>query len=112
VQENDKPVLIYSTFPSAEAAETVGRALLEQRLAACVNVIPGMTSIYHWEGRIERASETVMIIKTRMALSAAAIAAAKERHPYTNPALLIVPIEGGSADYLAWLVEETAALRA
>jgi periplasmic divalent cation tolerance protein len=112
VQENDKPVLIYSTFPSAEAAETVGRALLEQRLAACVNVIPGMTSIYHWEGRIERASETVMIIKTRMALSVAAIAAAKERHPYSNPALLIVPIEGGSADYLAWLVEETAALRA
>jgi periplasmic divalent cation tolerance protein len=111
VQENDKPVLIYSTFPSAEAAESVGRALVEQRLAACVNIIAGMTSIYHWEGRIERASEAVMIIKTRKALTEAAIAVARERHPYTNPALLVVLIEGGSADYLAWLLEETAARR-
>ena len=111
MQENDKPVLIYSTFPSAEAAESVGRALVEQRLAACVNIIAGMTSIYHWEGRIERASEAVMIIKTRKALTEAAIAVARERHPYTNPALLVVLIEGGSAEYLAWLLEETAARR-
>jgi periplasmic divalent cation tolerance protein len=111
VQENDKPVLIYSTFPSAAAAESVGRELVERRLAACVNIIAGMTSIYHWEGRIERASEAVMIIKTRKALADAAIAAARERHPYTNPALLVIPVEGGSADYVAWLLEETGARR-
>ncbi len=51
MQENDKPVLIYSTFPSPEAAEAVGRELVERRLAACVNILPGMTSIYRWEGQ-------------------------------------------------------------
>ena len=89
MQENDKPVLIYSTFPSAEAAEKVGRQLVEQRLAACVNIIAGMTSIYRWEGRIARDTEAVMIIKTRQSLAEPVIAAVKERHPYTNPALLV-----------------------
>lgn len=109
VQQNDKPVLIYSTFPSAEAAELIGRLLIEQRLAACVNVIAGMTSIYRWEGRIARDSEAVMIIKTRKGAADAVIAAVKERHSYTNPALLVIPVEAGSADYIAWLLNETAA---
>ena len=71
MQENDKPVLIYSTFPSPEAAEAVGRELVEGRLAACVNILPGMTSIYRWEGAIARDSEAVMIIKTRRDLGGA-----------------------------------------
>ena len=108
MQENDKPVLIYSTFPTAEAAESVGNELVEARLAACVNIIAGMTSIYHWEGKIARDSEAVMIIKTRRGLADAVIAAVRTRHPYSNPALLVVPIEGGSGDYLAWLIKETA----
>jgi periplasmic divalent cation tolerance protein len=107
VQQNDKPVLIYATFPTAEAAESVGRELIEQRLAACVNVIAGMTSLYRWEGRIARDSEAVMIIKTRQGAADAVIAAVKERHSYTNPALLVVPVEGGSPDYIAWLLNET-----
>ena len=109
MQQNDKPVLIYSTFPSAEAAESVGRELIERQLAACVNVIAGMTSLYRWEGKIARDSEAVMIIKTRLGAVEAAIAAVKERHSYTNPALLVVPVEGGAADYIAWLMSETAA---
>jgi len=109
VQENDKPVLIYSTFPSAAAAQAVGRALVESGVAACVNIIDGMTSIYRWEGKVEQASEAVMIVKTRKTLAEAAMAAVKDRHPYTNPALLVVPVEGGSADYLAWLAAETGA---
>ncbi len=88
MQENDKPVLIYSTFPSAEAAESVGKELVELRLAACVNVIAGMTSIYRWEGKIARDSEAVMIIKTRKGVAEAAMAAVKKRHAYTNPAML------------------------
>jgi len=107
VQENDKPVLIYSTFPSPESADLAGKGLVEAHLAACVNIIPGMTSIYRWEGKIERGSEAVMIIKTRKGLVEAVIAAVKEQHPYTNPALLELPVGGGSADYLAWLIEET-----
>ena len=109
MQENDKPVLIYSTFPSPEAAEAVGRELVDRRLAACVNILPGMTSIYRWEGAIARDSEAVMIIKTRQSLSGQAIEAVQSRHSYTNPALVVLPILGGSAEYLRWLQEETSA---
>ncbi len=107
MQENDKPVLIYSTFPTPEAAAAVGNALVEARLAACVNIIPGMTSIYRWEGRMARDNEAVMVIKTRRSLAGAAIAEVKARHSYANPALVIIPLDGGSADYLAWLMQET-----
>jgi len=109
VQENDKPVLIYSTFPSPEAAETAGQKLVAARLAACVNILPGMTSIYRWEGAIARDSEAVMIIKTRAGLAVRAIEFVKAGHSYANPALVMLPILGGSADYLRWLEEETAA---
>jgi len=108
VHENDKPVLVYSTFPSLDAAEAVGRELVERRLAACVNILPGMTSIYRWEGAITRDSEVVMIIKTRASLAEPTIAAVKALHSYANPALLVVPIIGGSVAYLQWLGEETA----
>ena len=108
MQENDKPVLIYSTFPSAEAAESVGRQLVEERLAACVNILAPMTSVYRWEGKIARDSEAVMIIKTRSSLAEAAMEFVKARHTYTNPALLLIPVEGGAAQYLAWLMQETA----
>lgn len=107
MQQNDKPVLIYSTFPSAEAAEAVGTALVEQHLAACVNIMGAMTSIYRWEGKITRDAEAVMIIKTRSGLVDAAIKEVKARHSYTNPALMVIPVEGGSADYLGWLMGET-----
>ncbi len=108
MQENDKPVLIYSTFPNPEAAAAVGNELVEARLAACVNILPGMTSIYRWEGKIAKDNEAVMIIKTRASLAEAVIAATRRRHTYTNPALLVIPVEGGSADYLGWLMQETA----
>jgi periplasmic divalent cation tolerance protein len=108
VQENDKPVLIYSTFPSAEAAAEVGKELVEERLAACVNILPGMRSIYRWEGRIAQDTEAVMIIKTRASLAGAVMATTKRRHSYTNPALLVIPLEGGAADYVGWLMQETA----
>ncbi|HEY8247420.1 MAG TPA: divalent-cation tolerance protein CutA [Hyphomicrobium sp.] len=107
MQGNDKPVLIYTTFPSPAAAEAVGRELVEGRLAACVNILPGMTSIYRWEGAIALDSEVVMIIKTRETLAGTVIEAVKARHTYTNPALIVLPILDGSADYLRWLGEET-----
>ena len=107
MQENDKSVLVYSTFPSPEAAEAVGCELVERRLAACVNILPGMTSIYRWEGAIARDSEVVMIIKTRESLASSVSDAVKSRHTYTNPAVVMVPVVGGSADYLSWLIAET-----
>ena len=108
MSENDKAVLIYSTFPTREAAEDVGSHLVDSGLAACVNIIPGMTSIYRWQGERHRDSETVMIIKTRSGLAERVIAEARGRHPYTNPALLVLPVDGGSQDYIAWVNAETS----
>jgi len=104
---NDKPVLIYATFPSPEEAERIGGALVDQGLAACVNILPGMTAIYVWEGKRNRDSEAAMIVKTRASLADAAIAAGRKLHPYANPAFVVLPIEGGSADFLAWIEEQT-----
>ena len=86
MRENDKPVLIYSTFPSPEEAERIGGALVDRALAACVNIFPGMTAIYVWEGKRQREGETAMLIKTRAALAAEVVAEARKLHPYTNPA--------------------------
>ena len=108
MSENDKAVLIYSTFPTREAAEEVGSHLVDRCLAACVNIIPGMTSIYRWQGERHRDSETVMIIKTRAGLAERVVAEARGRHPYTNPALLVLPVEGGSQDFIGWICAETA----
>jgi periplasmic divalent cation tolerance protein len=103
----DSPVLIYATYLDPDSAEQAGRALVDAGLAACVNILPGMTSIYRWDGAIERGSECVMIIKTRGNLAEAAIANAKSRHPYTTPAFVVLPIAGGSPAYLDWIIAST-----
>jgi periplasmic divalent cation tolerance protein len=108
MSENDKPVLIYSTYPSLETAEAAGGVLVDQGLAACVNILPGMVSIYTWEGARHREQEVVMIIKTRAGLAEAVVAAARRSHPYTNPALLVLPVEGGSADFCSWILAQTS----
>jgi len=105
---NDKPVLIYATFPSPAEAERIGGALVDRGLAACVNILPGMTSIYVWEGKRERETEAAAIIKTRGGLADTAIAEARKLHPYSNPAFVVLPVEGGSADFLRWIAEQTA----
>ena len=108
MQENDKAVLIYSTFPSTAEAERVGGALVERGLAACVNIFPQMTAIYIWEGARQRDSEVAMLIKTRAGLADSVVAATRKLHPYTNPALLVLPIEGGSDSFLRWISDQTA----
>jgi periplasmic divalent cation tolerance protein len=108
LQENDKPVLIYATFPSAAEAERVGGALVERGLAACVNIFPGMTAIYVWQGALQRDSEAAMLIKTRAALADNVVGEVRTMHPYTNPALVVLPIAGGSEDFLRWIAEQTA----
>ena len=111
VQENDKPILIYSTFPSPEEAERVGTDLIDTGLAACVNIISGMTAIYIWQGQRQRDSECVMIIKTRAELAERVIARARKLHSYTNPALVVLPIASGSEDFLRRIEEQTATPR-
>jgi periplasmic divalent cation tolerance protein len=103
----ERAVFVYTTYPSIVEAERAGRALVERRLAACVNILPGMISHYWWQGAIERAEEVVMIIKTRAGLAEPVRAAVKEMHSYTTPAVLVIPIETVDPDYHAWIVGET-----
>jgi periplasmic divalent cation tolerance protein len=104
---DDRPVLIYTTFPDLDEAKRVGDALVAARLAACVNLFPGMISIFEWKGAREEAGEVAMIIKTRASLSEAVLAEAKRLHPYELPALLVLPTDGGSAEYCGWIVSQT-----
>lgn len=101
-------VFVYSTFPDHATAERVGRALVEARLAACVNIFAPMTSIYEWEGKLEIANEIAVFIKTRPELATRAIETARPLHPYSVPCFLVLPITGGNDDYVAWVRAQTA----
>ena len=103
----ERAVFVYTTYPAIVEAERAGRALVERRLCACVNILPGMVSIYRWQGAVERGDEVVMIIKTRASLAERVRAAVKEMHSYTTPAILVIPIESVDPDYHAWIVDET-----
>ena len=99
--------LVYVTAESIEAAEKIARDAVARRLAACANILPGMVSLYHWNGVLERASECVLVLKTRNSLIEALTARILELHSYEAPCVLSIPVQGGSADYLAWLLAET-----
>jgi len=103
----ERAVIVYTTYPSTVEAEQAGRALVEKRLCACVNILPGMISHYRWQGALERGEEVVMIIKTRAALAERVRAAVREMHSYTTPAILVIPLESVDKDYLDWIVAET-----
>ena len=105
--EQNQFVMLYTTHPSLVEAERIGKAVLGKRLAACVNILPGMISHYWWQSAIERGEEVVMIIKTRASLAEQVRAAVKELHSYDTPAILVLPIEGGEPAYLEWLMKET-----
>ena len=107
----ERAVFVYTTYPSVVEAERAGRAIVERRLAACVNILPGMISHYWWQGALERGEEVVMIIKTRASLAEAVRVAVKEMHSYTTPAILVIPLESVDEAYLAWILAETAAAK-
>jgi len=104
----ERAVLVYTTWPSIVEAERAGRAIVERRLAACVNILPGMISHYWWKGKIERAEEVVMFVKTRASLAHAVRNAVKENHSYTTPAIMTLSVEDVDPDYHAWITGETA----
>ena len=103
----DRAVFVYTTWPTTVEAEAAGRTLVERRLAACGNILPGMISHYRWQGEIERGEEAVMIVKTRASLADAVSDAVKELHTYDTPAILVMPLESVEKTYLAWLLAET-----
>jgi periplasmic divalent cation tolerance protein len=104
----ERAVLVYTTWASIVEAERAGRAIVERHLAACVNILPGMVSLYWWQGAIERGEEVVMIVKTRAALVERVGAAVKELHSYTVPAIIVLPVEYVDPAYRDWLLAETA----
>ena len=102
-------VLLYATAPDGTIAATIAAALLETRAAACVNIIPGMRSLYRWQGRVESADEVVMVVKTTKVACDKARAVILERHPHGTPAILALTVDAelSSAPFLAWLAAET-----
>jgi periplasmic divalent cation tolerance protein len=106
----DEPVLVYTTYPSLVEAEKAGRSLAETGLCACVNILPGMRSIYRWKGAVEQADEVVMILKTRSSLAERVSAAVKAGHSNEIPAILVLPVSGGNQSFIDWILAETVAV--
>ena len=99
-------IVVFSACDSEEQAARVAHALVEQRLAACVNIVPGARSIYRWKGQVEDASEWVLIIKSRRDLMEPLRAAIGKVHSYEIPELLAIPVVDGSEGYLGWVDRE------
>jgi periplasmic divalent cation tolerance protein len=99
-------IVVLSTFPDPEKAAQIARVLVEERLAACVNLVPAVRSIYRWQGAIQDDAESLAIIKTTADRQAALAARLVELHPYEVPEIIAVPVAAGHAPYLAWLAGE------
>jgi periplasmic divalent cation tolerance protein len=105
MDERPTHVVVLVTASSQDEARAVGRTLVERRLAACVNIVPGVRSLFRWKGEIEDQEETLLVVKSRAELLPSVIEAVKQVHTYTVPEVIALPILAGSADYLAWLDE-------
>ncbi len=102
-----QPVFLYITADTPEEAASIGRILVEERLAACVNILGGITSFYWWEGAVQQGAETALIAKTRADLTDAVTARIKQLHGYTCPCVVALPIQGGNRDFIDWIAAET-----
>ena len=96
------------TAPDLETATGIARALVEERLVACVNLVPGIRSIYRWEGKVEDDAEVLLVVKTRADRAGVLVDRVGELHPYELPEVVMLPAVGGSLAYLDWVREEAA----
>ena len=103
----EETLLVLTNLPDADTAKRIARLLVEQRLAACVNILAPCTSIYRWQNQIESASETPMLIKTTLLRYPALQAALTEAHPYELPEIIAVPVTQGLPGYLDWVAAGT-----
>ncbi len=104
--------LIYITAANADQAARIGEALVEERLVACVNMLAPMTSIFRWDGAVQREAEIPIVAKTRAELVDRVVERVRSLHSYAVPCVVSMPIDGGNPDYLKWLAAETAVPRA
>lgn len=102
-------ILVLVTAPNADTAATLARTLVEEGLAACGNLVPGLRSIYRWEGKVQDEAEVLLLLKTRAALFEPLRARIVTLHPYQVPEVLRVDIAEGHAPYLAWILDSTRA---
>ena len=99
--------VVLVTAPDAETAARIARALVEERLIACANLVPGIRSIYRWEGQVADESEVLLVLKTRASRCAAVAARVKDLHPYALPEVVALPVVDGSEAYLDWVLAES-----
>ncbi len=111
MSEAEAVVVALITTPP-EAAETIATSVVEAELAACVNIVAGVRSIYRWEGAVQQDEESLLVVKTRATLIEALTAHVRGIHPYANPEVVALRVEGGSEAYLAWIIESTAPAQA
>ena len=107
--DNSKFSLVYVTVPDQLTADKLSESIVSRRLAACANILPGMRSIYWWNGTLDRADELVLVFKTRSDLVDRLTAAVLAEHPYECPCVVALPITGGNPEFLKWIAAETEA---
>jgi periplasmic divalent cation tolerance protein len=100
-------IIVLVTTPDIETGKRIGRRLVEGRLAACANILPGLTSIYTWDDKVNEDSEVLMLVKTRLRLFERLAEAVKAEHPYDVPEIIALPLEAGSQAYLDWIRDST-----
>ena len=108
MESSEKLCLVYMTAGSLEEAKNIGQILVEKNLAACVNLLENMTSIYKWGDKLEEGQEVVIIVKTRKTLMPKLIKTVISLHSYDCPCILELPIQGGNPEFLKWIETETA----
>ena len=102
-------VVVLVTVPDASVGESIAQALLSERLAACVNRVAGVRSLFRWQGKLDSADEQLLVVKARRSALPKVEARVKQLHPYEVPELLALPVVAGGAAYLDWLAAETDA---
>src|SRR5690625_250397 len=100
-------IVVYITHDDLEKAKNLGRALVGERLAACVNLLEAMTPIYRWKGQVREGQEVVLLLKTRASLLEELTQFVRDQHDYDCPCVVALPVTGGNAEYIDWIRQET-----
>ena len=109
-QDSAKVHIVYTTFPDVDSARQVAARLLESRLIACANILPGMISVFRWEGAVQDELEVAVILKTRSERLAELVSAVEAHHPYETPAILPIAVDAAAPAFAAWVCGETGAV--
>ncbi len=100
-------VVVYTTAPDVASAKAIAEQLINTRVAACVNILPSMISVYRWQGKVNHDDEAVLIIKTRQSLSRSVVREVSASHPYDVPSIMVVPVTSGTTEFANWITLET-----